>query len=257
MLRLADTTTHALAAWLAAHENTCVLVPVGSTEPHGPHLPLATDVIISEGAARRAAPRLGAEGIATAIAPSVPYGVTDYAAGFRGAIGVPASVLTPFLHALGARLIADGFGHVCFVNNHLEPAHDKAVRDAIVGLAAFRASVACPLTRKHARTLSAEFKSGACHAGEYETSLVLAETPALVSATHKSLPTLDISLSAAIATGKATFAEINMHDAYTGAPANATRDEGERMYAKLADMIVDEVTSALTALATAGPASDS
>ena len=35
---------------------TCVLIlPVGSTEPHGPHLPLATDVVISEGMAARAA----------------------------------------------------------------------------------------------------------------------------------------------------------------------------------------------------------
>lgn len=241
--RLADVSTHALAAWLAAHPHNCVLVPVGSTEPHGPHLPLATDVLISEGAAKRAAPLLEAKGTMTMIAPSVPYGVTDYAAGFRGAIGVSASVLTAFLHELAVRFLADGFAHVCFVNNHLEPAHDAAVRAAIEGLAPNKASVACPLTRKYARTLSSEFKSGACHAGEYETSLMLAEAPSLVGEVRKALPSLDISLSTAIVQGKTTFAEIEMCDAYTGAPAKATREEGERMFEKLADMIVTEVTS--------------
>jgi creatinine amidohydrolase len=247
VLYLAELTTESLKALLASPppRMVCALVPVGSVEPHGPHLPLATDAVISETACVRAAPMLADAGVVSVIAPTVPYGVTDYAAGFAGAIGVSAAALTALLRDIVTRLSADGFSHVCLVNNHLEPAHDQAVRAAIADLPPGVASVACPLDRRHGRTLSAEFKSGACHAGRYETSLVLAANAAKVSDAYKGLAPLDISLSKAIATGKKTFAEIGMSAAYTGAPAEATASEGDDLYDKLARMIAIEVTEAL------------
>jgi creatinine amidohydrolase len=215
---------------------------VGSVEPHGPHLPLATDTIISEEAARRAIALLEKRGIRALVAPSVPYGVTEYAAGFSGAISVPAAALTALLRAIAERFLADGFAHVCFVNNHLEPAHDAAVRAAIVGL---RASVACPLTKRWGRTLSDEFKRGNCHAGRYETSLVLA-AGASVRDPSKLAP-IATSLSDGIKSGKTTFREMGLDAAYTGAPAEATLDEGNALYEKLAEMIATEIAEALDA----------
>ncbi len=220
------------------------IVPVGSVEPHGPHLPLETDTSISVTCAVRAAERLEAQGVRAVVAPSVPYGVTDYASGFAGAIGVPAEALTPLLRAIAQRLLATGFAHVCFVNNHLEPAHDAAVRAAIIGLQAGAASVACPLTRRWGRTLGDEFKRGECHAGRYETSLMLAAGED-VRASFGELPTLGLSLSLAIKAGKATFADIGMDRAYTGAPCEATIAEGEDLYEKLVTMVVTEVTEGL------------
>jgi creatinine amidohydrolase len=173
--------------------------------------------------------------------------VTDYATGFAGAIGVPAEALTAMLHAIAKSLLATGFAHVCFVNNHLEPAHDTAVRAAIEGLPKGTASVACPLTRRWGRTLSDEFKRGDCHAGRYETSLSLA-AGAHVRESFGALPSLGLSLSEAIRSGKATFAEIGMDRAYTGAPREATVEEGEELYEKLVTMVVTEVSEALVML---------
>jgi creatinine amidohydrolase/Fe(II)-dependent formamide hydrolase-like protein len=79
---------------------TAVLLPVGSVEPHGPHLPLGTDTLISEEAAERAAALLARAGVAAYVAPSVPYGVTDFAAGLRGRDRRPAAALTAFLAAI-------------------------------------------------------------------------------------------------------------------------------------------------------------
>lgn len=227
------------------------LVPVGSVEPHGPHLPLRTDTAISETCALRAAEALDARGVRALVAPSVPYGVTEYAGGFAGAIGVSAGALTAMLRAIVEALLADGFMHVCLVNNHLEPAHDAAVRAAVDGLAPGAASVACPLTRRWGKTLSDEFKRGDCHAGRYETSLMLAAGEP-VRAAAVALPRVGLSLSDAIKAGKKTFREIGMDRAYTGAPAEATRDEGEELYGRLVTMVVTEVIEGLEAARVAG-----
>ena len=145
------------------------------------------------------------------------------------------------LHAIAEKLLANGFVHVCFVNNHLEPAHDAAVRAATTGL---HASVACPLTRRWGRTLSDEFKRGDCHAGRYETSLVLA---AGRPTGDIALPTLALSLADAIKAGKTTFAEIGMAHAYTGAPSEATAAEGADLYTRLVTMVVTEIKEAFAA----------
>lgn len=240
--RLAELTTAELAALLAAGP-VIALVPVGSTEPHGPHLPLATDVIISDAACARAVVLLAEHGLTAVIAPPVPYGVTDCAAGFAGAVSVPPPVLTAFLTAVADGLLATGVGHVCLVNNHLEPAHDAAVREAA---RPGTVSVACPLTRRWARTLTAEFKSGACHAGRYETSIVLAATPSLVDEPARvGLPEVPVSLSRALAAGVDTFAAMGLSAAYAGAPAEATADEGAVTLERLAEMVVTEVREAL------------
>ena len=59
------------------------------------------------------------------------------------------------------------------------------------------------------------------------------------------LPPLTIRIAEGIKTGKSTFAAMGSDRAYTGAPAEATREEGEALSAKLAEMIATEITEAL------------
>ena len=219
---------------------TVVLLPVGSVEPHGPHLPLGTDTLISQAAASRASALLDERGVRALIAPPVAYGVTEYARGFAGAVSVPPAVLTAYLGAVVGGLLHDErVLHVCLVSNHLEPAHDAAVRAAVDGNA--RASVASPLARRWARTLSDEFKRGECHAGRYETSIVLAHAPELVDAGRAAgLPEVPVSLSDNIKRGVDTFAAMGMRDAYSGAPAAASSDEGRDLIERLAIMVASE-----------------
>jgi len=243
---LARHTTVTLRRLLDSKKPLIALVPIGSTEPHGPHLGLGTDVVISAAACVRATELFAKKGPLTAvIAPAVSYGVTECAQGFAGAVSIPAAVLTAYLSAICDGLLAQGIRHVCLVNNHLEPAHDAAVR-AVVPERGNKVSVACPLTRKWAKTLDAEFKSGACHAGLYETSIMMAAAPEMVDEhTRGVLDPVPISLSKKLDAGIATFAAMGMELAYAGDPASATIEEGERMIQRLAEMVVGEVRESL------------
>jgi creatinine amidohydrolase len=243
---MARHTTASLFTLLGGKRPVIALVPIGSTEPHGPHLGLGTDVVISAAACVRACEILEKKGPLTAvIAPAVSYGVTDCAVGFPGAVTIPADVLTAYVAAICDGLLAQGLRHVCLVNNHLEPAQDAAIRAVVAGREG-KVSVACPLTKKWAKTLSAEFKSGACHAGQYETSIVMAAAPELVDEQMRAtLLPVPVSLSEKLKAGINTFAAMGMELAYAGDPAAATVGEGEQLIQRLAEMVVGEVREAL------------
>jgi len=243
---LAEFSTHHLTTYLRNEDAPVVLWPVGSTEPHGPHLPLATDIILSEENAVRAAEGLRQEGIGAVVAPNLPYGVTDFAEGFAGAISIPEDTLVAFIVAGCGQFLSDGFAHVCLINHHLEPgqlsalqrAHDEVERLHGEG------SISLPkvVSRRWGRSLGAEFMSGACHAGEYEGSLILAARPDLFN--HDAvndLPEVPISLSQAINAGQTTFLAAGASAAYTGSPKTASKAEGERLYAAHQFMVTTEV----------------
>ncbi|HUS23821.1 MAG TPA: creatininase family protein [Candidatus Binatia bacterium] len=243
---LARVTTGEFARAVSSGAPLVILLPVGSVEPHGPHLGLLTDTIISQASAQVAARVLEAQGTTVFIAPAVPYGVTDFAAGFKGAISIPASILTAYLEAVAKGFLDNGAAHVCLVNNHLEPGHYQAILAAAQRFAAGQCSVACPLSRRWARTLSEEFKRGECHAGRYETALMLAAEPGSVRREiQASLPEVPISLSDSIKAGVRRFTEMGMDSAYAGAPALATEEEGRELLERLATMIVAEVTEGM------------
>ena len=243
---LARHTTASLEQLTGGKKGVIALVPIGSTEPHGPHLGLGTDVIISAAACLRACELLEKRGtMVGVIAPAVSYGVTDCATGFAGAVSIPAEILTAYVGAICDGLLASGVRHVCLVNNHLEPAHDGAIRAVLAGRES-KISYACPLARKWARTLSAEFKSGACHAGRYETSIVMAAAPELVQeALRTRLAAVPISLSEKLKAGVMTFEAMGMELAYAGDPASASVEEGEQLIQRLGEMVVGEVLESL------------
>lgn len=225
------------------------LLPTGSVEPHGPHLSLRTDTIIAEHAAVRAADSLSDAGIPACVLPALPYGVTHYALGFAGVIGVSADTLGAVIQDVARELKRGGARLVCLVNAHLEPDHLAALARAAASVrtAVGLAAIVPDLTRRElAQRLGDEFRSGACHAGSFETSLVLAAVPAEVrEERRRDLVEVPISLSRAIRDGKRTFHEAGLTRAYCGAPAKATAGQGESTYAVLAEILVEAVRAAL------------
>ena len=222
-----------------------LLWPVGSTEPHGPHSPLATDPIISIGTAERVARRLAEDPeLKVLILPTLSYAVTRYTVGFAGAVHVSEETLKAIIVDVCTSLAGQGFPHVVLVNNHFEPEHVQTLHRALDELAEkdIHAGYLDLTRRERAQQLTEEFKRGECHAGRYETSLVLAQMPDLVDRDAMArLEYLPVSLPDVIAAGMKDFREMGLAQAYCGAPAEATAAEGEATYEQLADMTIELV----------------
>lgn len=241
-------------ALLAASASSVAIIPAGSVEAHGPHLPLSTDTMISTEVARRAAQQLADAGWTAIVFPPVHYGVTDWAASFAGTTSIPADV-THGLFMAAAHAARDmGFTRVAITNAHLEPGHIMTLRKVSKD---FEAATGSPLVfsdktrRVNAEQLTEEFRSGSCHAGQYETSLILAIDPSLVRRdVAQALPEHHVALHEKIAAGAKDFAECGLSDAYCGKPGEASAEEGERTLSTLSTMVADAVLASVPPSAT-------
>ena len=246
MMRLAEATWPEAKSALGA--GAVALLPVGATEAHGPHLPLGTDVIIAETMARAAAARLAARGVKTLVLPAIVYSVAEYAAGFPGTVSLQPQTAAAVLADIARSLARQGAKALGIANAHLEPAHIASIEAAVSRIREQKLlPVAFPdVTRKPwALRLSEEFKSGACHAGRYEGSVVMAERPDLVrEEIRKRLQPNPASLAQAIREGKASFEAAGGPEAYFGWPADASAEEGRRTIDTLGG-ILDEAVAAV------------
>lgn len=221
-----------------ANSGAIALLPVGSTEAHGPHLPLSVDVVIAEEVCRRLAKRL--EPKDTVIFPAVAYGLTDFAASFAGTVSLSAETTRALLTGVLEGIAGHGFRRIGVINHHLEPAHFAVVHEAAkLSRAKTGAAIIVPDHRKkpHGPRLGDEFTHGGSHAGRYETALMMAAAPQLVDeAIRRALPELAVDLPAKIKAGAKSFHECGGEDAYFGAPAAATAEEGHRLLELLAEI---------------------
>jgi creatinine amidohydrolase len=244
-LYFAELSWPAVDALRRAERPVVLLLPVGATEPHGPHAPLGTDSIISASTCERAARRLATDPeVCALILPALPFGVTRYGAAFPGAVHVAEDTLRALVLDVCRSLAEQGLRRVVIVNNHFEPEHVAVLRRAAEELRAAGAAVALlDLLRRHnVARLTEEFRSGESHAGRYETSLVLADRPELVDVDRmRDLPRVRVDMAAAIAAGRTDFLAMGMDQAYCGAPAAATAAEGEETLATLTDLLVEQV----------------
>lgn len=253
-----------------ARPRVVALLPVGAVEAHGPHLPLVADVIIAQAAAEAALDGIGALGFAPLVLPPLAYTAAPFAAEHPGTLSVRASTVSALLADIAIALARQDAAALTVVNAHLDPTHLASLRRGIADYEAADAErpateraqaamqdrshrpAAMPvifpdITRKPwVLRLGDEFRSGACHAGQYETSVVMAAAPELVrEESRQALPAHPVSLSLAHRGGASTFAQAGVPDAYCGDPAAATRREGESTAKVLGQIVTEAVAERL------------
>jgi creatinine amidohydrolase len=247
LLYLAEMTWKAVEGLPA--DSLVAILPTGAVEAHGPHLPLVTDGVISEAMARSGARALHQDGWRVLLLPPLNYTAAPFAAEFSGTINIRPETETALIVDLVRSFTAQRSCRcLAIANSHLDPTHLGALEAAVATLRDDGLTVAFPnLTRKPwALRLTDEFKSGACHAGQFESSIVLAERPEWVDReTAWRLPANGASLSQAIREGHGTFKAAGGPRAYFGNPAAATADEGRGTIEILGQILRDAVVEHL------------
>jgi len=225
---------------------TVVILPVGSMEAHGPHLPLSTDTIIAEAMARSCAGALAGSHPVVLLPPLWPTHA-GFADAFPGTVSVMPGTVTAMIREMAASLAAQDFPVLAIANAHLDPGHLASLKAACTDPpGGIRMAFVDLRRRAVAERLTEEFRTGACHAGRFEGSVVLAEQPDLMRAhVADDLKPNPSSISDAIRSGARSFAEAGGPRAYFGWPAQATAEEGHDTVRELGVLLAEAVRDAL------------
>ena len=160
----------------ASKDKRVPLIPVGSTEQHGPHLPTKTDAFLAYEVCKATAARIPEEAI---VMPPVSYGYNEHHLDFPATIHIDYETLIKFVINIGKSLAHHGFERIIIVNGH-------GSNTAPMEIAARRITLETPAICASLTYLSLNpevftlLESESGHAGELETSLMLYLDPKLV-----------------------------------------------------------------------------
>ncbi|MEU4654868.1 mycofactocin biosynthesis peptidyl-dipeptidase MftE [Streptomyces sp. NPDC023723] len=206
---------------------TTVLVPVGSTEQHGPHLPLDTDTAIARAVAERAAGRLDGSVV---VAPALAYGNSGEHAGFPGTVSIGHEALCAVLVEL-VRSLGLWATRTVFVNGH--GGNGRSLDEAVMQMR---------LEGHEVAWTGCDFPGSDAHAGHTETSVMLHLAPERVdthaSAAGNTSPLAEL-LPALVAGGVRAVAP----NGVLGDPTGASADEGRRLLDIQAETVARRVAA--------------
>lgn len=207
-----------------------IIIPLGSTEQHGPHLPLDTDTRIATAVARGVEASLRAAAVDSEwlVAPAIAYGSSGEHQSFAGTISIGTEALATLLVEYG-RSAASWAERLVFINGH--GGNVGALNNAVAGLRAEGRDVGwCPCAAA----------GSDAHAGHTETSVLLHISPAEVltdrwlAGNGAPLPELLPSMRRG---GVAAVSPVGV----LGDPTTATASEGRRIFAEMVDGCVRRV----------------
>lgn len=225
-----------------------LIIPVGSIEQHGTHMPVATDTILVEAVAKLGTERV-TDDVPVLVTPAVWSGFSPHHMPFGGTLAVGFDHLLSLLEDIAAAATENEFDAVMFLNGHggntslingaVSTVGNEHSNVEILGLTYFQ------LATSFITDIRDSNVGGMNHAGEFETSLMLYLRPELVNedriATHKEgtydKESDDIFDDGPLATYR-TFDEYSATGAL-GAPDLATAEKGEQIYNLLGDEMED------------------
>lgn len=214
-----------------------IILPIGATEQHGPHLATGTDWILAEAVTNQAAHLIHARAARPMVlAPALPYGASDHHLPFGGTLSLTPETLLAVLLDLTRSLAASGGRRFVLVNGH-------GGNVGVCHAAAAAASSRYDVNVAHLDYWQLARDTGDTpipgHAGVFETALMLAQNEALVADRH---PRPEPARSAAIDDVQVHSAESwRRIDGYTDHPERADADTGRAWFDQLATALGDRL----------------
>lgn len=243
---------------IAQRDGSVLVIPVGSVEQHGHHLPVATDTLLVDavvaGATERAETATG-EDPPILVTPPVWSGFSPHHLPFGGTISLSFEDLRAILETVARRGVENGFDAVAFVNGHggnealisaVVSTVGHTVDAEVVGVTYFR------LAADEIAAIRESDAGGMAHGGEYETSLVLHLRPDLVAASDEREGTMgegpyewiDLDLLGGGPLSVYRSFEDYSESGAIGAPELADAEKGERIY----EVVTEELAALLVAV---------
>lgn len=232
-----------------------VVLPVGATEQHGPHLPLDTDFKLASAVAYEAGRRSPGDML---VLPPVPYGYTHHVQDFPGTINIEPSTFIKYLVDITRSVAYHGFKRIIILNGHGSNHHlvEQAGRQTIMQTDALCVTLSWwQLVGDYwDREVRTSVRPGGCaHACELETSMYLYLDPEHVQkdkiqdnlAEYKSLPG-EARWHYSDLTDASIATLIEWTSTYTptgviGQPEQATPDKGRRAFEHAVTQFVELV----------------
>ncbi|MFI0470219.1 creatininase family protein [Saccharopolyspora sp. 5N102] len=231
----------------ACGESSIAVVPVGAIEQHGPHLPLVTDALVAEAAARAAVAERGEE-LDLWLLPTLSYGRSVEHVWAAGTLSLSTATFAAVLDDIGRSVAAAGFRRIVFVNGHGGNISEiqTALRDIRHrhGLLTFAANTFVPVEKDE--TFAGTEQGLGIHGGAMETSLMLHLRPELVdmSAARTRVPNSMNDNRHVRFGGSVAFGWLSDDfgpDGYLGDPTRATPEAGKRGFTALVDVLGDQL----------------
>jgi creatinine amidohydrolase/Fe(II)-dependent formamide hydrolase-like protein len=220
------------------------LLPVGSIEQHGPHMPLDTDAFDAEYLARRVAE--DCKDPKPIVLPLIAYGVSYHHEDFSGTISVSPETLSQLVYEIGISASGHGISKLVIINGHggnspaLHFAAQMINRDAHIFACVDTGESSDPDIYEMAET------PNDVHAGEIETSMSLATRPDLVKtdAARKFIPKFSsryLNFTSKRSVGWYAHTSKISRTGVLGDPTKADREKGERMWSVMITRLVEFV----------------
>ncbi len=228
-----------------ANEGYTVVVPLGATEQHGPHLPVCTDAVICERICREAIGMAAHDGAKLLMAPIVSIGCSEHHLEFGGTLSFSSGVYVQMLMDIGRSLHAGGFRSLIFLNGH--GGNEWMMQQAAVDLALrypmWTASASYWNLAKQALEAVDAGRIGPVpgHAGAFESSMMMALMP---DGVPKAFAQQDHPVMSSIVQGMTNVfvgyqGLITGVEGYTDAPGGASKEMGERCFQAISGAVAD------------------
>ena len=225
-----------------------VVMALGATEQHGRHMPLATDALLGDHLARLVADRLDAF-----LAPTLRIGCSAHHVGFAGTMSLAEETFHAVVADVVGSLARGGFRRIVLVPTHggnfgpLAAAAEKLGDGAGAGaqvVALTDLGVLFQIAQMAEREYGVPLREGGLHAGEWETSLLLAIHPELVRMERAEAGfTGDLEEAMAGIFASGGVAALSENGAI-GDPSRASAEHGRRYWEAALELVLEQIAAA-------------